>query len=78
MKKILSVLVSNKCPVLNSTSHEKYWSTGDGLDKNGEDEKKSRRRDLCYEKTLKKMRQFNLLKLTETILALKYAGNSQI
>lgn len=59
MKKLPSVLGSNKGIVLDSTSHDKYWPAGEGLEENHEDENKSRKHDLCYEKRLKKMRLFS-------------------
>lgn len=59
MKNLLSVLGYNNGPVLHSTSHQKQWPPGEGLGENDEDEKKSRKHDLCYEKRLKKMRLFS-------------------
>lgn len=59
MKKLPSVLGCSKGIVLDSTSHDKYWPTEEGLEENHEDENKSRKHDLCYEKRLKKMRLFS-------------------
>ena len=53
------MLGSNKDPVQDSTSNEKYWPTGGGWEANGDDEKKPRRHDPCYEKRLNKMRPFS-------------------